>query len=332
MDAGKESMRDDNKNGAEHTSAGKHGFGSMFRRDPVSKLAELLDIKLDFRQSFEQDVAELSDLTSKSVNGEMFNKFGDTIEDQQHIHRDEEVAKAYKPLKLRTKPAFGVLTMAYAEEHLSRLLSIINLYTGKGFVYSGMVVKLKQPLYPNESIVFNIEKSFRADKETGGININVSGTNKDGEKVVDILSLGLRYKRHEPGKGKFPVCPSSEEVDMIHHRRIDRAGLDSYFECLDEHKRYEIPSPLVSATAPAAISKFSREKAGELEGIYMSAVFEYYNDARIGDFKTFIEFMGTKEKRGLYNHTFLTWCFQEEMPMKPIFSAELVCRSPTKIE
>ncbi len=329
----KEEMGTEGK-GEEHPNTSKHTFGivSFARKDPVSKLAELLEIGHDFRESFEKEIYGLSGFTPKLVNKEMFNDFGDTIDDDQQIHRDEEIAKAFKLLKLKTTPAFGVLTMAYAEEHLSRLLSIINLYTGRTFVYSGMVVKFKQPLYPNESLVLHIKDSFKADKETRGINLNISGINKEADKVVDILNLGVRHNRPEPGKGKFPMCPSGRDVDMIYHRRIDSGRLDSYFRCLDEHRRYEIPMPLVSACAPAAISKFSREKVGKLEGIYMGAVFEYFGTPHVGDFKTFVKFLSTKEKRGLYNHTFLTWCFQEEDPMKPIFSAEIVCRSPTKID
>ncbi len=326
----KEEMGTEEKD--EHSHAIKHSLGLFARKSPVSKLAELLNISSDFRESFEQEISELSGLTSKVMNRESFKEFGDTIEDDQEIHRSEEAAKSFSLLKLETTPAFGVLTMAFAEGYANRLLSKINLYAKEEFVYNGVIVRFKQPLYPGEEIVFQLEDSFKAEKETKGINLNMSGVTKDAKRVVNLANLCLRHERPEPGKTKFPLCPSSEEIDMIYHRRIDSSRLGSYFSCLGEPRRDEITMALALACAPAAALKFSKEKGGRLEGVYMSIDSEFYNPPHIGDFKTFVQFQDTKKKRGLYYHNFLAWCFQEEEPRKPIFSAKLVCASQTKID
>ena len=91
------------------------------RRKLISTLAEMVEIPENSRRDFEDNVNFVFSRTEFIPEG-VFPLWGKIAYDKQKVHLNEQVAKSWDFIKLKTNPAHGTLVFARQYEIAQKIL------------------------------------------------------------------------------------------------------------------------------------------------------------------------------------------------------------------
>ena len=327
MDAQENNVEDEKKPGkvmAASRAASKAIVG-VVKKKPLVALTDFLDVAPEMRDDFQKRIIDLTQTTARVMKREVIPIWVKTAYDENPIHSDKEVAAASKIVKFTDTPIHGTRQTAHGDFYAAKVLAEINLVSPVPLTYVSKVVKFRDPLYPDETLLWNIS---RANKSEKGLELTVIGSTEKGKTVVEFPTLILNSNRKELSwEDLYAHDFGSFKANW---KNITHENLQDYGFCLGLKELSKMAMAHAELLAPALLLELSLEKTGLYSGVYRGIEFTYYNEPTLGEFKTSVRNLSEpKGKPGNFIYNFGVLCGQKD---KPIFSAKVKPISPEKLD
>jgi len=252
------------------------GFGKsimgLIRRAPEKSIAEQIEEAAEAQAQAILVAAEESVTYSREDNLGFCNFVGD----HNRIHRDPEIAKAYKFIPFEDTPIVGVLlasTGARISRNAVSQLKALWEEDENGLKVIGQEIAFKNPAYPEEGIRW----SFEGYKEKAGeVDITLLATTKGGKIIELTTRLGRAYSLMPQIAG--PILSRPNEID---EGKFQKAA--EYTQ--GEYNPNMIPM-LVASFAPSGLLKILESTEGDKEAANLRMDINYLGDPQLGRFQT----------------------------------------------
>ncbi|OGJ19053.1 hypothetical protein A3K73_04520 [Candidatus Pacearchaeota archaeon RBG_13_36_9] len=243
-----------------------------------------------------------------------------------HVFGDYAREKGFE-----TTPLHGTLIAAGYEMYVRRVCEAIYKITGKGLVYSGQAVKLREPSYTRRylkgGVSWCLENIVKTD---AGIDLAVSGINSKKQRAVSFYHTQLRNELEKPDSDF--VTPFTVPGNVIERSNIEikKGEREASYYCLGKKPREEILMMHPASFIVSTVLKLSSRRTGSPEGKYMSMDLNFHNIPGLGIFETMIRLPKPPRKaEGYFIYVFDAYCVQNDMP---IVSGRVTCSSEKEIK
>lgn len=286
---------------------------AIFKLSPELSLAKSVGISKEDSKNFEQEILKLTEGTSFTIQEHTPDVFSKIVKDGNKMHLEEKVAQKVSEefnLNLKSPPAHGTLSHALENVYCSEILDLIELATGKKYVYDVEKFILKNFAYRGDKLKFHLKsvESLKGNKK--GADITLHGLNQDKQIIMDVTKLQLRPRYEmlgEQGMSEF----LKKGVIFNYKIEINYKIVEEYNNCIESSSQHKFRNPLVVSVIPASLLQFSEIKTGEMKGINRNMDISYYRQPKLGIIETFIKNRTEpKNKDGKWIYNFEALCIQ----------------------
>jgi len=271
----------------------------------AKKIQESAGISPDSLPVLESRLKEIS-TQRKIIHREIFSDWSRIVHDFNPIHYDEEKAKS---LGFLTTPCYGSLLASHSEQYALKFLKILNTYSQKPLKYSAHSLQFKEPVYPNDSLSWQIED---VSSTNNSLELKIIG--KAGEKSA-VLS-GIKFS------DSLELPSQEEETFFSSTNSVDPHNINQYYKCLQD-SNCSIPIMYPASFIPSTLLELLSEKTGKQEGVYLSLNLKFHSPPKFGKIKTVLFKPKTRKIQDSYFYSFKTRSLQDS----PILSGEIKCVS-----
>ena len=280
---------------------------------PESKLAKAVEISKEDSKDFEQEISKLTEATSFTIQEYTPNAFSEIVKDPNEMHTNEKVAQEFSKkfgLSLKAPPAHGTLFHALQNVYCSEILDLIELATGKKYVYDAEKFIFKNFAYRGDELKFHIRSVDPLKGNKKGVDITLQGLNQDKQLVMDVTKLQLR-SRYER-LGEIRICEFLKKgVFFDYEIEINQDIVKKYNDCIESPNQYKFRNSLVASVIPASLLQLCQIKTEKMEGLNRNMDISYYRQPKIGSIETYFKNRTEpKSKDNKWAYNFEALCIQ----------------------
>jgi acyl dehydratase len=213
---------------------------------------------------------------------DQIRRFGWITEDTNPIHQFDDVAQAKG---LSKTPVMGAHLAAHGEQYAVKIVDNLSI---PGLEIIGQDTKFKGFVYPDEKLVFKINKSnIRNDF----IQLSINGSVTREDKTVDALDITVRIG------DKYPLMPQIAGPGFWRKYLIIPQKVQEFHRCVGQIGNGDIPNSFITSFVPSTLIALLKEQTFTMEGFNGAMNFDYMRKAEVGNDPIKVDLFQFREPR-----------------------------------